>query len=117
MKPSAAALLALVAAFSTIAASPATAPSPATPYDLAFLSGDTQTIWDHSSPALQKDLESPAKLKSSRASSLGEPPAAGAIKPTPARGAQTLVRPPTTAGGRALDITWTIEAKSATILG
>jgi CubicO group peptidase (beta-lactamase class C family) len=108
----------LLIASATLAQSPATPsdPTPAARYDTAFLSGDTQTIWDNSSPELQKVFGSPEKLKAFRDSALGPKPAPGDVNSTTERGAETLVRT-ATAAGRTLEITWTVHARTGQILG
>ena len=110
-------LTAVFVAFSTIAAAPTTSPSAASRYDDAFLSGNTQLVWDHASPAMRELFGSPQKLKAFRDSALGKRPTAKGVEQTTARGADTLVRTVTTAAGQTLKITWTVDAKSEQIVG
>ena len=107
----------LLVALCAIAAAPATAPSAASRYDDAFLSGNTQLVWDHASPALRELFGSPQKLKAFRDSALGKRPTGKAVEQTTAGGADTLVRLATTDAGRTVRITWTVDAKSGQILG
>src|SRR5688572_10029027 len=117
MKRTALLLTAVFVAFSTIAAGPTTSPSAASRYDEAFLSGNTQLVWDHASPAMRELFGSPQKLKAFRDSAIGKRPTAKGVEQTTARGAETLVRTVATAGGQTLKITWTVDAKSEQIIG